>query len=175
LSRLDGLLSTDIWIGLLSPLLWQVSKEMARNGIPSFALDVSLPQIDIDRPNALSKLHQILNDGTYTCIHPTPLVLFARADLCRIYNYREPLYKYRHHRESNFRGAPSQNIRFLSGHTNFCTTPFSYAASVLSAALTTKRLGSGILRLEMIRCLHVKKPVSCVDFLAEEGRSIRLL
>ena len=35
---------------------------------------------------------------------------------------REPLYRSLHHRESNFANALPQSIRFLSGHTNFCTT-----------------------------------------------------
>jgi hypothetical protein len=76
------------------------------------------------------------------------------ADLCRIYNYREPLYKSLHHRESNFRNALPQNICLLSGHTNFCITLSYYAASVLSAAHTTKQLGSGILRLEEMMFAH---------------------
>jgi pyrimidine and pyridine-specific 5'-nucleotidase len=35
---------------------------------------------------------------------------------------REPLYRSLHHRESNFRDGIPQSIRFLNGHTNFCTT-----------------------------------------------------
>jgi len=37
-------------------------------------------------------------------------------------NYREPLYRSLYHRESNFRDGLPQSIRFLNGHTNFCTT-----------------------------------------------------
>lgn len=35
---------------------------------------------------------------------------------------REPLYRSLHHREANFRHALPQSIRFLNGHTNYCTT-----------------------------------------------------
>ena len=72
------------------------------------------------------------------------------------------LYRSLHHRESNFHHAIPQRIRFLTGHTNFCTT----------LLLRGKRLISGSYDddyLEMTKCLQVKKPVSCVDFLVEEG------
>lgn len=115
----------------------------------------------------------MLRDGTYTCAHPTPLVLFAHVDLYR--NYREPLYKSLHHRESNFRNALPQNIRFLNGHTNFCTTLLLRGKRLISGSYDETIRFWDIETGEMIKCLHVKKPVSCVDFLAEEGRSIRLL
>lgn len=35
---------------------------------------------------------------------------------------REPLYRSLHHRESNFKNALPQSVRFLNGHTNYCTT-----------------------------------------------------
>jgi len=34
----------------------------------------------------------------------------------------EPLYRSLHHRESNFKNALPQSVRFLNGHTNYCTT-----------------------------------------------------
>ncbi|KAH0828736.1 hypothetical protein J3R83DRAFT_3157 [Lanmaoa asiatica] len=100
-----------------------------------------------------------------------------------------PLYRSLHHRESNFANALPQSIRFLNGHTNFCTTLLlrgvHYSCQkrsirfIPSSMLSGKRLISGsydetirfwdIETGEMKKCLQVKKPVSCVDFLAEEG------
>jgi pyrimidine and pyridine-specific 5'-nucleotidase len=34
----------------------------------------------------------------------------------------EPLYRNLHHRERNFKEGLPQSVRFLNGHTNFCTT-----------------------------------------------------
>lgn len=102
---------------------------------------------------------------------------------------REPLYRSLHHREANFRHAVPQSIRFLSGHTNYCTTLLLRGEAVPSILkvfeLTSrtrcvgKRLISGsydeTIRFwdvetgEMKKCLQVKKPVSCIDFLEEEG------
>ena len=99
---------------------------------------------------------------------------------------REPLYRSLHHRESNFKNALPQSIRFLNGHTNYCTTLLLRGMNVLllyhrliRTPLIGKRLISGsydetirfwdIETGEMKKCLQVKKPVSCVDFLAEEG------
>lgn len=36
--------------------------------------------------------------------------------------WRLPLYKSLHHRESNFHFGLPQKLRFLNGHTNFCTS-----------------------------------------------------
>ncbi|KAG1855198.1 hypothetical protein DFJ58DRAFT_906114 [Suillus subalutaceus] len=73
-----------------------------------------------------------------------------------------PLYRSLHHRESNFAHALPQSIRFLNGHTNFCTT----------LLLRGKRLISGsydeTIRFWDNRHRRDEKPVSCVDFLAEE-------
>lgn len=117
-----------------------------------------------------------------------------------MYRRREPLYRSLHHRESNFRNALPQSVRFLNGHTNFCTTLLLRGKSrctspsihtsiryrregeaniVASCGATGKRLISGsydetirfwdIETGELKKCLQVKKPVSCVDFLADEG------
>ncbi|PVF92570.1 hypothetical protein CPB86DRAFT_717233 [Serendipita vermifera] len=80
----------------------------------------------------------------------------------------ETLYRSLHHRESNWRYGVPQHLRFLNGHTKFCTT----------LSLKGKRLISGSYD-ETIRfwdmetgqekkCLSVNKAVSCLDFLAEE-------
>ena len=114
------------------------------------------------------------------------VMIEARSRLVDNTDFREPLYRSLHHRESNFRDAIPQSIRFLNGHTNFCTTLLLrglFQGCLMSQlALTSrpgKRLISGsydetirfwdIETGEMKKCLHVKKPVSCVDFLLEEG------
>lgn len=43
---------------------------------------------------------------------------------------REPLYRSLHHRESNFRHGLPQTLRFLNGHTKFCTTLLLRGVSV---------------------------------------------
>ncbi|KAF9556893.1 hypothetical protein CPC08DRAFT_710894, partial [Agrocybe pediades] len=80
----------------------------------------------------------------------------------------EPLYKSLHHRESNFRNALPQTIRFLNGHTNFCTTLLLRGKRLISGSYDETIRFWDIETGEMKKCLQVKKPVSCVDFLAEE-------
>ena len=83
--------------------------------------------------------------------------------------FREPLYRSLHHRESNFRNALPQSIRFLNGHTNFCTTLLLRGKRLISGSYDETIRFWDIETGEMKKCLQVKKPVSCVDFLAEEG------
>ncbi|KAF9044249.1 WD40-repeat-containing domain protein [Panaeolus papilionaceus] len=80
----------------------------------------------------------------------------------------EPLYRSLHHRESNFRNALPQTIRFLTGHTNFCTTLLLRGKRLISGSYDETIRFWDIETGEMKKCLQVKKPVSCVDFLAEE-------
>ncbi|KAH9476093.1 F-box/WD repeat-containing protein 7 [Psilocybe cubensis] len=80
----------------------------------------------------------------------------------------EPLYRSLHHRESNFRNALPQTIRFLNGHTNFCTTLLLRGKRLISGSYDETIRFWDIETGEMKKCLQVKKPVSCVDFLAEE-------
>ncbi|PPQ69643.1 hypothetical protein CVT24_001216 [Panaeolus cyanescens] len=80
----------------------------------------------------------------------------------------EPLYCSLHHRESNFRNALPQTIRFLTGHTNFCTTLLLRGKRLISGSYDETIRFWDIETGEMKKCLQVKKPVSCVDFLAEE-------
>ncbi|KDR79285.1 hypothetical protein GALMADRAFT_223515 [Galerina marginata CBS 339.88] len=80
----------------------------------------------------------------------------------------EPLYRSLHHRESNFRHALPQSIRFLHGHTNFCTTLLLRGKRLISGSYDETIRFWDIETGEMKKCLQVKKPVSCVDFLAEE-------
>ncbi|KAJ3507730.1 hypothetical protein NLJ89_g6145 [Agrocybe chaxingu] len=79
-----------------------------------------------------------------------------------------PLYRSLHHRESNFRNALPQSIRFLNGHTNFCTTLLLRGKRLISGSYDETIRFWDIETGEMKKCLQVKKPVSCVDFLAEE-------
>ncbi|TFK44441.1 hypothetical protein BDQ12DRAFT_593867 [Crucibulum laeve] len=80
----------------------------------------------------------------------------------------EPLYRSLHHRESNFHNALPQSIRFLNGHTNFCTTLLLRGKRLISGSYDETIRFWDIETGEMKKCLQVKKPVSCVDFLAEE-------
>ncbi|KAG5645388.1 hypothetical protein DXG03_006341 [Asterophora parasitica] len=80
----------------------------------------------------------------------------------------EPLYRSLHHRESNFRNALPQRLRFLHGHTNFCTTLLLRGKRLISGSYDETIRFWDIETGEMKKCLQVKKPVSCVDFLAEE-------
>ncbi|TFY80623.1 hypothetical protein EWM64_g3394 [Hericium alpestre] len=80
----------------------------------------------------------------------------------------EPLYRSLHHRESNFRNALPQSVRFLNGHTNFCTTLLLRGKRLISGSYDETIRFWDIETGEMKKCLHVKKPVSCVDFLADE-------
>ncbi|TFK23991.1 hypothetical protein FA15DRAFT_593198 [Coprinopsis marcescibilis] len=80
----------------------------------------------------------------------------------------EPLYRNLHHRESNFHNALPQSIRFLNGHTNFCTTLLLRGKRLISGSYDETIRFWDIETGEMKKCLPVKKPVSCVDFLAEE-------
>lgn len=99
---------------------------------------------------------------------------------------REPLYRSLHHREANFKNGVPQSIRFLNGHTNYCTTLLlrgKYCVGFVASQSIKLRLGKRLISGsydetirfwdvetgEMKKCLQVKKPVSCVDFLAEEG------
>jgi pyrimidine and pyridine-specific 5'-nucleotidase len=110
-------------------------------------------------------------EGWYVC-SPSPITSVQVTYLLQLSQYREPLYKSLHHRESNFRNALPQNIRFLNGHTNFCTTLLLRGKRLISGSYDETIRFWDIDTGEMKKCLQVKKPVSCVDFLAEEGQYI---
>lgn len=82
---------------------------------------------------------------------------------------REPLYRALHHRESNFKNALPQNIRFLTGHTNYCTSLLLKGKRLISGSYDETIRFWNIETGQMTKCLQVKKPVSCIDFLHEEG------
>lgn len=98
-----------------------------------------------------------------------PCLILLLLDVNFSYLSREPLYRSLHHRESNFRNALPQTIRFLNGHTNFCTTLLLRGKRLISGSYDETIRFWDIETGEMKKCLQVKKPVSCVDFLAEEG------
>lgn len=85
---------------------------------------------------------------------------------------REPLYRALHHRESNFKNALPQNIRFLTGHTNYCTSLLLKGKRLISGSYDETIRFWNIETGQMTKCLQVKKPVSCIDFLHEEGTHI---
>ncbi|VDB88449.1 unnamed protein product [Peniophora sp. CBMAI 1063] len=80
----------------------------------------------------------------------------------------EPLYRSLHHREANFLHALPQNIRFLPGHTNFVTTLLLRGKRLISGSYDESIRFWDVTTGQCTRVLQVKKPVSCVDFLAEE-------
>ncbi|KAF8682105.1 hypothetical protein AX14_004391, partial [Amanita brunnescens Koide BX004] len=80
----------------------------------------------------------------------------------------EPLYRSLHHRESNFHNGLPQSIRFLQGHTTFCTTLLLRGKRLISGSYDETIRFWDVETGECKKCLQVKKPVSCVDFLAEE-------
>lgn len=82
---------------------------------------------------------------------------------------REPLYRSLHHRESNFHHGLPQRLRFLQGHTNFCTTLLLRGKRLISGSYDETIRFWDIETGELKKCLQVKKPVSCIDFLLEEG------
>ncbi|KAI0683273.1 hypothetical protein BC835DRAFT_1396028 [Cytidiella melzeri] len=80
----------------------------------------------------------------------------------------EPLYRSLHHREANFKNGLPQSIRFLNGHTNYCTTLLLRGKRLISGSYDETIRFWDVETGEMKKCLQVKKPVSCVDFLAAE-------
>ncbi|KAH8110235.1 hypothetical protein DFH11DRAFT_1690946 [Phellopilus nigrolimitatus] len=80
----------------------------------------------------------------------------------------EPLYRSLHHREANFHYGLPQKLRFLNGHTTFCTTLLLRGKRLISGSYDETIRFWDIETGEMKKCLQVKKPVSCIDFLLEE-------
>ncbi|KAG8818713.1 hypothetical protein FRC17_010736 [Serendipita sp. 399] len=80
----------------------------------------------------------------------------------------EPLYRSLHHREFNWKNAIPQRIRFLNGHTKFCTTLLLKGKRLISGSYDETIRVWDIETGEEKKCLQVQKAVSCLDFLAEE-------
>lgn len=75
----------------------------------------------------------------------------------------EPLYRSLHHREANWKNALPQHIRFLNGHTKFCTTLLLKDKRLISGSYDeTIRIWDIETGVEK-RCLNVGKAVSCIE------------
>ena len=81
---------------------------------------------------------------------------------------RFPLYRSLHHRESNFSNALPQSIRFLTGHTHFCTTLLLRGNRLISGSYDETIRFWDMNTGEEKKCLKVGKVVSCVDYLVDE-------
>ena len=81
---------------------------------------------------------------------------------------RFPLYRSLHHRESNFSNALPQSIRFLTGHTGFCTTLLLRGNRLISGSYDETIRFWDMKTGEEKKCLKVGKVVSCVDCLVDE-------
>lgn len=92
----------------------------------------------------------------------------SQADWPTSLSPREPLYKSLHQREHNFTHALPQSIQFLTGHTTFCTTLLLRGKRLLSGSYDGTIRFWDVETGAVKKCLGVKKPVSCVDWLAEE-------
>ena len=73
-----------------------------------------------------------------------------------------------HHREANWKNALPQHLRFLNGHTNYCTTLLLKGKRLFSGSYDETIRVWDIETGEEKKCLGVPKAVSCLDFLAEE-------
>ena len=81
---------------------------------------------------------------------------------------RFQLYRSLHHRESNFSNALPQSIRFLTGHTHFCTTLLLRGNRLISGSYDETIRFWDMTTGEEKKCLKVGKVVSCVDCLVDE-------
>ena len=61
-------------------------------------------------------------------------------------------------------------MRFLVGHTGFCTTLLLRGKRLISGSYDETIRFWDVETGEMKKCLQVKKPVSCIDWLLEEGK-----
>lgn len=85
-----------------------------------------------------------------------------------IANDWEELFKSLWCRERNWLEGRPQSVRFLNGHTGFCTTLLLKGKRLISGSYDETIRFWDITTGEEKKCLQVKKPVSCIDFLAEE-------
>ncbi|KAJ7068372.1 hypothetical protein C8F01DRAFT_978639 [Mycena amicta] len=80
-----------------------------------------------------------------------------------------PMYRALARREGNFNSGTPQALRFLTpSHTNFVTVLMLRARRLISGSYDGTIRFYNVDSGEMIRCLDVAKPVSCVDYLAGE-------
>ncbi|KAJ7267216.1 hypothetical protein C8J57DRAFT_1068147 [Mycena rebaudengoi] len=80
-----------------------------------------------------------------------------------------PLYRALARREGNLRNGIPQALRFLTpAHTTFTTTLLLRARRLISGSYDGTIRFWDVPTGELLRCLEVGKPVSCVDYLAGE-------
>ncbi|KAG8725115.1 hypothetical protein FRC09_008458 [Ceratobasidium sp. 395] len=79
----------------------------------------------------------------------------------------EPLYRSLHHRERNWETGQVQSIRFLKGHTGFCTTLLLKGNRLISGSYDETIRVWDVRSGEEKKCLKVKA-ISCLDFLPDE-------
>ncbi|KAG8905601.1 hypothetical protein FRB99_008599 [Tulasnella sp. 403] len=79
----------------------------------------------------------------------------------------EPLYKSLHHRERNFALGLAQSVRFLRGHTNFCTTLILKGSRLISGSYDETIRVWDVRSGKETHCLRAKA-ISCLDFLPED-------
>ncbi|QRV76359.1 F-box/WD repeat-containing protein pof1 [Ceratobasidium sp. AG-Ba] len=79
----------------------------------------------------------------------------------------EPLYRSLHHRERNWETGQVQSIRFLKGHTGFCTTLLLKGNRLISGSYDETIRVWDVRSGEERKCLKVKA-ISCLDFLPDE-------
>ena len=80
--------------------------------------------------------------------------------------HRETLYKSLHHRERNFSLGLAQSVRFLRGHTNFCTTLILKGNRLISGSYDETIRVWDVAAGKQTHCLQAKA-ISCLDFLPE--------
>ncbi|KAG8924803.1 hypothetical protein FRC02_010191, partial [Tulasnella sp. 418] len=79
----------------------------------------------------------------------------------------EPLYKSLHHREANWATGTAQSLRFLRGHTGFCTTLILKGNRLISGSYDETIRVWDVRKGKETHCLKAKA-ISCLDFLPEE-------
>ncbi|KAH7100036.1 hypothetical protein BKA62DRAFT_673090 [Auriculariales sp. MPI-PUGE-AT-0066] len=80
----------------------------------------------------------------------------------------EPLYRSLYYREENWRRGVVQGVRFLQGHTGFVTSLILRGKRLISGSYDETIRVWDVESGEERKCLQLKKPVSCIDFLTEE-------
>ncbi|KAG8854290.1 hypothetical protein FRB96_007695 [Tulasnella sp. 330] len=80
----------------------------------------------------------------------------------------EPLYKSLHHRERNFSLGLAQSLRFLRGHTNFCTTLILKGNRLISGSYDETIRVWDVAASKQTHVLQAKA-ISCLDYVPEES------